>query len=61
MTKPRYIAWYGGKRPAKENQDTERLYRSGRTYDFHNERGSGAWEHLGDSHDIIAYRVIEQE
>jgi hypothetical protein len=57
--KPRYIAHTGNERPVIGSAWVEVVFRSG-NMDYASAR-SWYWNHDGDSSDIIAYRVIEQE
>lgn len=51
-----WIEWEGGKRPVDLDVRVEVRFRSGST--AIDEASWWNWNHIGDDHDIIAYRVI---
>lgn len=54
-----WIEWNGGERPVAEDIGVDLKFRNGETIDYTSRLLAGAWdwEHYGDTHDIVAYRV----
>lgn len=56
--RPRFIAWYGGECPVDSKTRVEVVFRD---LVVCNMEQRWIWTHSGETDDIIAYRVIEEQ
>ncbi|MDR9777230.1 hypothetical protein RJJ65_32245 [Rhizobium hidalgonense] len=56
-----WIEWKGGECPVQEKDQFEFRYRGGRKVKVQCAGNRYRWDHLGASHDIVAYRITNPD